>query len=84
MRDPGKESIRHGFTLIELLVVIAIIARPDRPAAARGPGGPRGGPAGQCTNNLKQIGLPCTTMTGSNSSFPVSGIMGWKRATPGR
>ena len=35
-------SHRRGFTLIELLVVIAIIARPDRPAAARRAGGPRG------------------------------------------
>ena len=34
------------FTLIELLVVIAIIARPDRPAAARRAGGPRGRPPG--------------------------------------
>ena len=30
---------------------------PDRAAAAGRPGRPRGGPAGQCVNNLKQIGL---------------------------
>ena len=40
---PRQRQRRLGFTLIELLVVIAIIAVLDRPAAARRPGGPRGG-----------------------------------------
>ena len=52
------------FTLIELLVVIAIIARPDRAAAARRPGRPRGGPAGAVRRTTSsRSAWPCTTTT---------------------
>ena len=59
----------RGFTLIELLVVIAIIAVLIA-LCRRRPGRPRSGPAAQCTNNLKQIGIALHNYHDAIGAFP--------------
>jgi prepilin-type N-terminal cleavage/methylation domain-containing protein len=68
---------KQGFTLVELLVVIAIIGilialllpaiQAARESARRM----------QCINNLKQIGLGCSTHINEQGTFPWSG-WGWR------
>ncbi|HUY31481.1 MAG TPA: DUF1559 domain-containing protein [Pirellulales bacterium] len=80
---------RHAFTLVELLVVIAVVGlllalllpavQAARETARRG----------QCTNNLKQMGLACQSYHDSLMSFPpgycasISYVDGQTDTTPG-
>jgi prepilin-type N-terminal cleavage/methylation domain-containing protein/prepilin-type processing-associated H-X9-DG protein len=71
-----KSHHRQGFTLVELLVVIAIIGilislllpaiQAARESARKM----------QCTNNLKQMGLGCTSHLNEQGVFPTGG-WGW-------
>ncbi len=50
--------------------------RPDRAPVTRRAGRPRGGPAAQCTNNLKQLGLSIANYESANNTLPSGVVFG--------
>jgi prepilin-type N-terminal cleavage/methylation domain-containing protein/prepilin-type processing-associated H-X9-DG protein len=68
---------RGGFTLVELLVVIAILALLVALLLPAVQSAREAGRRVQCTNNLRQIALACSSHLEQLGTFP-SGGWGWK------